>query len=66
MPNTMRCSHVNVVHSAVPVVEQMRKNWLLFESAAWVVALQAKKSDAIKRDSGRSAVVRIAIAGSLP
>ena len=57
---------MNVVHSAVPVVEQMRKKWLLFESVSWVVALQAKKSDARKRDSGRNAVVRIAIAGSLP
>ena len=54
---------MNVVHSAV---EQMRKKWLLFESVSWVVALQAKKSAERKRDSGRSAIVRIAIPGSFP
>ena len=57
---------MNVVHSTVPVVEQMRKKWLLFESVSWVVALQAKKSADRKRDSGRSAIVRIAIPGNFP
>ena len=57
---------MNVVHSAASVVEQMRKKWLLLESVSWVIALQAKNSDARKRENGRSAVMRIAIAGSLP